>query len=433
VNASKEQQVALEAVIKSANAALEADSLIGGVEQQISAALDGATGPKMRQEAVIRASEPSFDRIVSNLRLVLKERGSPEVPLFSELRSNGLGYNNLLYVATILAELDAAKDATLPLLLVEEPEAHLHPQLQTLLADFLAQGSTKAPHATRVQTIVTTHSPTVAAHVPTRVLRVLHRATPSPRCVSLGACGLDNHEMNRLRRMLDVTKATLLFARGVVLVEGITEALLLPVLARRLDLRVEQAGVSVIPMAGVEFATIAKLFGVEKLSFPVAIITDADPDVVTDGTSKLEHPKSEKDGFHVCDRVKNLVGTFAGNPQVSVFPSKVTLEYDLAEAGSRNPSIVFQAWADCYERRPRLLKASDLDALPSASEKALTLWRVLCRGEPTHGKAELAQRLASLLDERNGDEYKVPEFAVPAYIEAALRHALGEPPPSGMK
>ena len=76
--------------------------------------------------------------------------------------------------------------------------------------------------------------------------------------------------------MFDVTKATLLFAKGVILVEGNTEALLLPVLARRAGFKLEHAGVSVVPVCGVDFGSICRLYGANGLHTRLAVVTDGD-------------------------------------------------------------------------------------------------------------------------------------------------------------
>jgi predicted ATP-dependent endonuclease of OLD family len=74
----------------------------------------------------------------------------------------------------------------MPLLLVEEPEARLHPQLQTKLADGLRQPRQDR----RVQTIVTSHSPTIAAHVQLGDFAIMHTTAEGLRARSLGSLGV---------------------------------------------------------------------------------------------------------------------------------------------------------------------------------------------------------------------------------------------------
>lgn len=118
------------------------------------------------------------------------------------------------------------------------------------------------------QILITTHSPTIAAHLPPDHLIVLHHPYAKPaeiKAASLWQCGMIDDEVRKLRRLLDVTRASMFFSKGVVLVEGICEQLLIPVFARRLKIPLEEAAISVIPLHGVNFSTLVKLFGMDGL------------------------------------------------------------------------------------------------------------------------------------------------------------------------
>lgn len=180
-------------------------------------------------------------------------------------------------------------------------------------------------------------------------------------------------------------------------------------------------------VSGVDFRTLAKLFGENKLRIPVAIITDGDPktEYATEGDWKTGLPRrTEDDVFEVCERTRSLLARFEGDQVVRVFKSDVTLEYDLAAASTENAQMMVEAWESCFDVRPQTLNQEILAGAGTLEEKALLIWRGICLAKASRTKAEFAQALAAML-EPHLDAVSLRKFEVPQYIVGAFRHAAG--------
>lgn len=207
-------------------------------------------------------SETSLRGILERLSLQLESTNA------------GLGSQNLLFIAVELLLLEREADFTgLRLALIEEIEAHLHPQAQMRLVEYLQERC----NSENIQMLLTTHSPNLASKIKLKNLIICQDSYAFP--MGSDYTLLDEEDYAFLERFLDVTKANLFFAKGVILVEGDAENLLLPTIAKIIDCDLTQHGVSVVNLGNVAFSRYENIFLRRKgkeMEIPVAVVTDLD-------------------------------------------------------------------------------------------------------------------------------------------------------------
>lgn len=165
-------------------------------------------------------SEGLLGAMVPVFQHLLHGAGQSQLPL----SSNGLGLNQLIYASIVLSRYGEPGLETEPIryFAIEEPEAHLHPQLQD---SFFAALNEMREN----QVFVTSHSPSITAKADLeRVIIMRMSETGEAKSLSLSQQLSARPVAKRyLHKFLDVTRSQLLFARGALFVEGVTEGMLM--------------------------------------------------------------------------------------------------------------------------------------------------------------------------------------------------------------
>ncbi|RSC93499.1 ATP-dependent nuclease [Tenacibaculum singaporense] len=455
-----ETEDVIEGIMRNANDELLAQAEVSETRDGVNDNLSGIYQRFKDNQIGLQIEQSKTEYIVNAIKPFLPhDRNSLAGDGFS-LWQNSLGQNNLIYIATVLGDIkDQIKENKVPhfALLIEEPEAHLHPQLQLSLYSFLRDSSTSK----NSQLFITTHSPTLTSKVPLKNLILLdsqafqlskqfkQRVSEEivEDTVKDKKLTTANFRFRRkqLERYIDVTKSQLLFAKAVLFVEGISEELLITAFTAVKKYRLEDYRIELINIGGTSFYPFIHLFNSNQpsksINKPVSILTDNDkfPEskkkhfsfkkLIEDDYAKLDELDASIQEADASSRIPNITSAINGKDTIKIFPAEKTLEYELALANILNTkegveaNLLFKYIAKIRPEKAEAILAyvdSVIDGELTEEERrktAILLWKSF----PSKGTFSQNFSLYLLKNLKRARK----EFVIPKYIRKSLKHLKG--------
>ena len=373
--------------------------------RDIEGALKKTVGHTYGPNVDITSSLPdSMERLLQRLGVLVGDSSASDYK--GELHEQSLGAANLIYLSLKLLEYERklSTDRVAHFFLIEEPEAHIHTHIQkTLFANLPSENT---------QVIVSTHSTHISSAAKIASINVLGKKRDHAE-VYQPANGINVKEMRRVERYLDAVRSTLLFAKGVLLVEGDAELLMIPAMLKAVfGVTPDELGFSVISMSSAFFEHVAMLFSENRIQRPCAILTDGDsalwdlPENPEGDTGEDAHARAAEKSGRL--RRITLETSSAQNVWVKPFFAEHTFEVDFLVAG--NSSEAIKVLNEIYTDARAKARSEEL----LSSDEPRVYGKEVLRLADKEGKGWFAILLAEQL---------TPWTRIPSYILEAIAFA----------
>ena len=323
------------------------------VQKGIDKSIKDAVGTMYAPNIDIRSELPNeMEKLFQSLKLWVGD--SDDEGYKGRIWELSLGGANLIYLSLKLLEYEKVKtDKIANFLLIEEPEAHIHTHIQKTLFNNLKESKT--------QIIISTHSTHISSVSKISSVNILSRGRKES-LVFYPSNNLSEEAIMRVERYLDAVRSNLLFAKGIVLVEGDAEQILIPEMFKKaFGISLDEIGISLINIGSTGFENVARIFHSDRIRKYCAIITDLDKSVVTlpvDSKDDNEYQKhcraSQMKGE---ERKKRLTEFCEKNDFLKPFYAKYTFEVDLLM--NSNSYEFVNALKKIYSRDADISKAKE--------------------------------------------------------------------------
>lgn len=305
------------------------------------------------------------------------------------------------------------------ILVVEEPEAHLHPIYQRLLYKHIINKSDTS-------VIITTHSSHISSAAPITSLVHLIATSNGTDVKTTASLELTESDFTDLSRYIDTKRGEIYTAKGVLLVEGISEEYLVTSFSECMKLELDRLGVIVCNINSTNFTPYCRFL--QALGIPYVVITDGDyyhyeekskifgdifsethTNYAYDGIDRMSQMCQQYINSH-CNNFCNL----SINEQkeffkkVGIFIGEYTFEVDIFKQANQEDKNIISSLFNQLTNGGETQKKNFRDNLDNGD-----YYKCLSQIESSHsriGKGRFAQQLAD----------KVTDTMIPQYIKDAI-------------